>query len=143
MKSIKIINFSLPGDKKMPLTSKMMQAAFLFFVRCGNRRREYLSQCSPRAGTHTRRLTFQQDSHIRSQQSSNRSKISFCSSVIVVIRVSWCRAMYSIKRFISGVLDRRSVFGEIFPCHNSSSVLLISSPPCSIIHYHQAGDISR
>ena len=51
--------------------------------------------------------------------------------------------IYSIKRFISGVLDRLSVSGEIFPCHNSSSVLLISSPPCSIIHYHKAGDISR
>ena len=53
----------------MPLTSKMVQAAFLFFVSCDNRRREYLSQCSLQAGTHTRKLTFQQDSHIRSNSS--------------------------------------------------------------------------
>ena len=48
----------------MPLTSKTVQAAFLFFVSYDNRRREYLSQCSLQAGTHTRKLTFQQDSHI-------------------------------------------------------------------------------
>ena len=39
------------------------------FVSYDNRRREYLSRCSPQAGTHTRKLTFQQDSHIRSNSS--------------------------------------------------------------------------
>ena len=116
-----------PGSNdKCRLHRKWCRRHFCFFVSCDNRRREYLSRCSPRAGTHTRKLTFRPCSHTRSNSSppshsrcalldtlapstscfgrfhcaKNNTqlfltcyisplKISFCSSVIVVIRVSW------------------------------------------------------
>ena len=70
LKSAKITGFVAPWGV-------MINAAYIengvggisVFVSCDNRRREYLSRCSPRAETHTRKLTFQQDSHISSNSS--------------------------------------------------------------------------
>ena len=59
-----------PGSNdKCRLHRKWCRRHFCFFVSCDNRQREYLSQCSLQAGTHTRKLTFQQDSHTRSNSS--------------------------------------------------------------------------
>jgi len=63
------------------------------------------------------------------QQSWNFSKISFCSSVIVWSRLSWCRAIYSINCFISGELLRLSVWGHMFTCQRSWIMDIIDRPP--------------
>ena len=61
----------------MPLASKMVQAAFCYLVNCRNRRREHQSQSLLRAGTHTRKWTFRQDRHIRSNSRRNAQKYPF------------------------------------------------------------------
>ena len=64
------------------------------------------------------------------QQSWNFSKISFCSSVIVFIKSSRCRAIYSTSSFISGELVLLSSCGAIFPCHSSFIILFIVRTFC-------------
>ena len=66
-----------PGSNdKCRLHRKWCRRHFCFFS-CDNRRREYLSQCSLQAGTHTRKLTFQQDSHTRSNNRRTAQKYPF------------------------------------------------------------------
>ena len=49
----------------------------------------------------------------------NFSKISFCSSVKVFSKSSWCLAIYPSSSFISFKLVLISSWGMMFPCHSS------------------------
>jgi len=76
------------------------------------------------------------------QQSSNFSKISFCSSVIDFSRSSWCLDIYFISCFISGELFMLSSCGMMFLCH-SSFIMFIFITSGSTTQYHISSTKSR
>ena len=67
-----------------------------------------------------------------SQQSWNFSNISFCSSVKVFSKSSWCLAMYPSNSFISFELFLLSSCGMMFPCHSSFIILFIGCASFSV-----------
>ena len=75
-----------------------------------------------------------------SQQSWNFSKISFCSSVKVFAKSSWCLAMYPSSSFISFELFLLSSCGMMFPCHSSFIILFIGCTSCQHTTISQKGD---
>ena len=59
------------------------------------------------------------------QQSWNFSKISFCSSVKVFSKSSWCLAIYPRSSFISFEFVLLSSCGMMLPCHSSLITLFM------------------
>jgi len=67
----------------------------------------------------------------------NFSKISFCSSVKVFAKSSWCLAMYPSSSFISFEFVLLSSCGMMFPCHSSFIILFIGCTSVSTTTYHR------